>query len=187
MLLTAFWYALTLALHTHTAHARDAGRDGTTVGIYHLFGSKLQLFKRNMKRGGIVLRVLPGPSGDFNKRSAKNRDKPSIYMVGETSVGAGRSEDVVQQFTELVELWLAEHPARTQCLTPAMIHFVTAKLLIWKSKNNAANLHGQAKVPAVWQVHCLSCWPMRAALMTTTRLATYLASCLRKSFMLSKR
>ena len=59
-------------------------------------------------------------------------------MVGETSVGAGRSEDVVQQFTELVELWLAEHPARTQCLTPAMIHFVTAKLLIWKSKNNAA-------------------------------------------------
>ena len=44
MLLTAFWYALTLALHTHTAHTRDAGRDGTTVGAtgdgpYYIFSS----------------------------------------------------------------------------------------------------------------------------------------------------
>ena len=42
--------ALTLALHTHTAHARDAGRDGTTEGaagdgLYYIFGSQ---FKRNL-------------------------------------------------------------------------------------------------------------------------------------------
>ena len=47
-LLTTFWYALTLALHTHTAHARDAGRDGTTVGaagdgLYYIFGSKVSI------------------------------------------------------------------------------------------------------------------------------------------------
>ena len=44
VLLTTFWYALTLALHTHTAHARDAGCDDTTVGaadggLYYIFGS----------------------------------------------------------------------------------------------------------------------------------------------------
>ena len=41
------WYALTLALHTHTAHARDAGCDDTTVGaaddgLYYIFGSKFK-------------------------------------------------------------------------------------------------------------------------------------------------
>ena len=46
-LLTTSWYALTLALHTHTAHARDAGCDDTTVGaadggLYYIFGSKFK-------------------------------------------------------------------------------------------------------------------------------------------------
>ena len=47
MLLTTLWYALTLALHTHTAHARDAGCEDTTVGaaddgLYYIFGSKFK-------------------------------------------------------------------------------------------------------------------------------------------------
>ena len=45
--MTTFWYALTLALRTHTAHARDAGCDDTTVGaadggLYYIFGSKFK-------------------------------------------------------------------------------------------------------------------------------------------------
>ena len=45
--LTTLWYALTHALHTHTAHARDAGCDDTTVGaadggLYYIFGSKFK-------------------------------------------------------------------------------------------------------------------------------------------------
>ena len=45
--LTTLWYALTHALHTHTAHTRDAGCDDTTVGaadggLYYIFGSKFK-------------------------------------------------------------------------------------------------------------------------------------------------
>ena len=52
VLLTTFWYALTLALHTHTAHARDAGRDGTTTvgatgdGPNYIFSSSFNVTER---------------------------------------------------------------------------------------------------------------------------------------------
>ena len=46
-----YMYALTHALHTHTAHARDAGLDGTTVGtvgdsIYYISGSRFNVTVR---------------------------------------------------------------------------------------------------------------------------------------------
>ena len=59
VLLTTFWYALTLALHTHTAQARDAGRDGTTTvgatgdGPYHIFGSNSNV---TVHRFGVKVR-----------------------------------------------------------------------------------------------------------------------------------
>ena len=119
MRLTTLWYALTHALHTHTAHARDAGCDDTTVGaadggLYYIFGSNQNVTVSDIATAGEQSSDFPVNTFNVRLGTCRPRRAPGAGLGTGSSIawctrgccagaeercwkGCGRSEGLWQE------------------------------------------------------------------------------------------